>query len=237
MKLLKEIKWDALLTGILYVVLGLAALLLPETMVRILGYLIAIVLIVAGAFSMIGYLLRDAHQNYYHNDFVYGLVGISLGCIVLYKVEVIISLIPFILGLLVLFSGCTKLQAVIDMKRLECGNWLAMLAVAAANVILGALLMANPFEWMELLFRLLGVGLMLSGITDLAVGFYFAGKFAQYKKALEKGEDKEESKGNDNDSDKNVFFAEKPDNGDALGITHEGEEATSQDDAFDVKEK
>lgn len=188
MKLLREIKWDTLLTAILYVVLGLAALILPETMVRSLGYLIAIVLIVAGAFSMIGYLLRDAHQNYYHNDFVYGLIGISLGCIMLYKVELIISLIPFMLGLLVLFSGCTKLQAVIDMKRLEYGNWLVMLAVAAINVVLGVLLIANPFEWVVLLFRLLGIGLILSGITDFAIAFYFAGKFAQYKKALEKGE-------------------------------------------------
>ncbi len=214
MKLLKEMKWDALLTAILYVVLGLAALLLPETMVRILGYLIAIVLIVAGAFSMIGYLLRDAHQNYYHNDFVYGLVGISLGCIMLYKVEVIISLIPFMLGLLVLFSGCTKLQAVIDMKRLEYGNWLAMLAVAAVNVALGALLIANPFQSVVLLFRLLGTCLMLSGITDLAVTYYFANKFVQYKKALEKGEDE--------------VASEK---------TYDIEEATKQDEAFDSKEQ
>ena len=83
MKLFKEMKWDALLTGVLYVLLGIVALVLPETMEKTLGYLLAVVLILAGAVSMIAYLLRDAHQNYYHNDFLHGLIGIGLGILVL----------------------------------------------------------------------------------------------------------------------------------------------------------
>ena len=137
MKLFKEMKWDALLTGVLYVLLGIVALVLPETMEKTLGYLLAVVLILAGAVSMIAYLLRDAHQNYYHNDFLHGLIGIGLGILVLSKVEVIIALIPFLLGVLVLISGCSKLQDVIDMKRMNYGNWIVMLIFAVINVIFG----------------------------------------------------------------------------------------------------
>ena len=109
MKMLKELKWEAILTGVLYILLGIVALVIPEAMQKTLGYLIGIVLIVAGLVSIICYLLRDARENYYHNEFVFGLVGMVVGAAVLYKVEVIISLIPFILGILVLFSGCSKL--------------------------------------------------------------------------------------------------------------------------------
>ena len=42
MKLFKEMKWDALLTGVLYVLLGIVALVLPETMEKTLGYLLAV---------------------------------------------------------------------------------------------------------------------------------------------------------------------------------------------------
>ena len=146
MRFFKELKWDALLTGILYILLGIVALVIPETMERTLGYLLAVVLILAGAVSMIGYLLRDAHQNYYHNDFLHGLLGIAAGILVLFKVDFIIALIPFLLGVLVLASGCSKLQDVIDMKRMEYGNWIVMLVFAIVNVILGILLMCNPFQ-------------------------------------------------------------------------------------------
>lgn len=193
MKFLKEMKWEALLTGCFYILLGIVALVIPETMQKTLAYLIGVVLILAGAISMICYLLRDAHENYYHNDFVYGLISISLGCIVLYKVEIVIGLVPFLLGLLVLMSGCTKLQDVIDMKRLNYGNWVAMLVVAGVNVVLGILLLANPFKAANLLFRLLGISLILSGLTDCAVTIFFAGKISRFLKGKDLPIDLEES--------------------------------------------
>lgn len=185
MKVLKEMKWDALLQGVLYVLLGMVALLIPETMQRTLGYIIGIVLIVAGAISMVCYLLREPHQNYYRNDFVYGLVSIAIGCVVLYKVELIVALIPFILGILVLASGCGKLQDVIDMKRLNYGNWIAMLVLASVNVIFGVVLICNPFKAAVLLFRIIGVGLIFSGLTDCATTIYFAGQIGKYLKEHE----------------------------------------------------
>ena len=93
-KLLKQLKWETLLTAALYIVLGVVALVIPDTMVKTLGYLIGILLILAGAVSMICYLLREASQNYYRNDFGYGLVSIAVGILFLYKVEWIISLVP-----------------------------------------------------------------------------------------------------------------------------------------------
>lgn len=183
-RILKEMKWDALSTGVLYIVLGVMSLALPETMEKILGYMIGVVLIVGGAVSMISYLLRDAHQNYYHNDFLHGLIGIAAGILVLVKMDIIIGLISFLLGALILVSGCSKLQDVIDMKRLECGNWIVMLIVAAVNVGFGILLICNPFSWTILLFRLLGIGLILSGVIDCVSTFYFAGRIRKYLDSL-----------------------------------------------------
>ena len=181
MKMLKELKWEAILTGVLYILLGIVALVVPETMQKTLGYLIGIVLIVAGLISIICYLLRDAKENYYHNEFVFGLVGMVVGAAVLYKVEVIISLIPFILGILVLFSGCSKLQDAIDLKRLGYGSWIGMLVVAVINIILGIVLICNPFQAAIVLFRVLGVGLIISGVSDCFSTIYFARKFHKFK--------------------------------------------------------
>ena len=181
MKMLKELKWEAILTGVLYILLGIVALVIPETMQKTLGYLIGIVLIVAGLISIICYLLRDARENYYHNEFVFGILGIVLGAVVLYKVEIVISLIPFILGVLVLCSGCSKLQDAIDLKRLDYGSWLGLLIVAAINIILGVVLIYNPFKAAILLFRVLGVVLILSGAGDCFSTIYFARKLRRFK--------------------------------------------------------
>ena len=168
-----------------FIAAAAVALVLPETMERTLAFLIGAVLILAGAVSMICYLIRDAYQNYYHNDFLYGLLGVALGCVVLYKVEIVIGMISVLLGFLVLVSGFTKLQAVIDMKRLAVGNWVVMLAFAAINVILGLVLVCRPFEAADLLFRVLGIGLIVSGAADVAVTVFFAHRISEYLKAQE----------------------------------------------------
>ena len=173
-RLLKQMKWETLLSSSLYIVLGVVALVIPDTMVKTLGYLIGILLIVAGAVSMICYLLREASQNYYRNDFGYGLVGIAVGILFLYKVEWIISLVPVILGILVVASGCRKLQDVRDMKRLGYGNWVTVLILAAVNVVLGVALIANSLDAALLFLQLVGAGLIFSGVTDIATCFYLA---------------------------------------------------------------
>ena len=173
-RLLKQVKWETLLSSSLYIVLGVVALVIPDTMVKTMGYLIGILLIVAGAVSMICYLLREASQNYYRNDFGYGLVGIAVGILFLYKVEWIISLVPVILGILVVASGCRKLQDVIDMKRLGYGNWVAVLILAAVNVVLGVSLIANSLDAALLFLQLVGAGLIFSGVTDCVTCFYLA---------------------------------------------------------------
>lgn len=185
MRILKEIKWDSFLSALLYVVMGVVLLLFPDTTARTLGYLVGGVAVVAGAVSMICYLLRNANENYYRNDFLYGLVGIALGCFVFYKVDLIISLIPFILGLLVVVSGCGKLQDVIDMKRIGYGNWIAMLILAVLNVVFGVVLLKNPFSAAEVLLQVIGAGLIFSGITDGFVTFYFAKRIKNYLKDME----------------------------------------------------
>ncbi len=186
MRLFKIIKWDTLLTGVLYILLGIVSIFFPVTMGKILGFLLGTVLILAGAVSMISYLLRDAHQNYYHNDFFHGLVGIVLGIFVLYKANVkfFFTFLPILLGILVLVSGLSKLQDAIDFKRMEYGNWVVMLVLAVLNIVLGLVLLSNPVQTAEFLFSLLGIGLIFSGVTDCATTLYFAKKIKDYLAGL-----------------------------------------------------
>ncbi len=180
MKVIKEIRWNVMLKGILYIILGIIALALPETMEKTIGYLLGVVLIIAGGISIISYLLRDVRENYYRDDFVFGLVEIVIGIIVLLKVEIIISLIPILFGILVIISGCTKLQDAVDMKRMNYAGWIAMLILALINIVLGLVLIFNPFAAAELMFRVIGIGLIFSGITDCAAALYFARRMRGY---------------------------------------------------------
>ena len=189
----KASKWDVFFKGLIYIALGLVVFLMPEKIESFLGYVLGGALILTGAVFIISYLLREPIMNYDHNGFVNGIAVMAIGSIVLFKMNLVVSLLPLGLGLLVLISGVTQLQDCIDMIRLKYKSWGLMLFFSILNIILAVVLLIDPFKAAMTMFKVMGVGLILSGITDIYSMFYLAGKYAKYQKAMMKL--KEEMKG------------------------------------------
>ena len=100
----------------------------------------------------------------------------------LYKVNLLISLTPFILGFFITGSGINKLQHAIELKRIGYANWLLVLILAVISIAAGLLMIGNPFQTAELLFRLIGISLVYSGATDLYTILYLDKQVQNYRK-------------------------------------------------------
>lgn len=186
--MLKEMKWNMLMSAALYIVLGLILLIFPATTARTICYMVAGIAIVTGLVNLVVYFTRNITRNYYRNDFVTGLLLMVLGIFVIYRVDLVIALVPFIIGLCIIVSGLFKLQGALDVQRMG-GNAVLILGVAVVNVVIGILMMINPFESALLLYRLLGAGLLFSGMTDLASTLYLSSKMHGYMKKLSEADE------------------------------------------------
>lgn len=181
--MLKEMKWNMMLSAALYMVLGLFMAIFPAATDHIICYLIAGIAIIIGLVNLVVYFTRNITRNYYRNDFVTGLMLIILGIFVIYKADLVIELVSFILGLCIIVSGLFKLQGALDVQRMG-GNAVLILGVAVVNVVIGILMVINPFGTIEILHRLLGVSLLFSGLTDMASTLYLSQKMHSYVKKL-----------------------------------------------------
>lgn len=184
----REVKWSMLLSAALYIVLGLVLVIFPATTARTICYMIAGIAIVVGLVNLVVYFTRNITRNYYRNDFVMGLMMVVLGIFVIYKADLVIALVPFIIGLCIIVSGLFKLQGALDVQRMG-GNSVVILGLAIVNVVIGILMVINPFESALLLYRLLGVGLLFSGLTDMVSTLYLSGKMHHYMKKMDEAED------------------------------------------------
>lgn len=184
----REMKWSMLLSAALYMVLGLVLVIFPATTARTICYMIAGIAIVVGLVNLVVYFTRNITRNYYRNDFVMGLLMVVLGIFVIYKADLVIALVPFIIGLCIVISGLFKLQGALDVQRMG-GSSVVILGIAIVNVVIGILMVINPFESAILLQRLLGVGLLFSGLTDMASTLYLSGKMHSYMKKMDEAED------------------------------------------------
>src|SRR5574344_22444 len=156
MKELKGLKWESIFTSFLFIILGIILLFTPETTARTICYLVDMIATAIGALRIITSFTTSFEKNLEKNNLVNGLIAVLLGLFVIIKVRLIISLIPFLLGILVTISGISKLQASLDMKRMKADKWLGMFAIALINIGLGILLLFRPFAAATTMFSIIG---------------------------------------------------------------------------------
>lgn len=173
---IKEYKIDNIVMGILSAVVGVILVIFPGTTLRMIGYLVSVALFLMGIVSIIIYMRRKTEDNFMKNDFLKGLVAITLGVCTILKVEVVISLLPLILGIIIIISGCSKLQETIDMARAKSPSWLILLITSIINIALGVLVVCNPFNTMKLLVTIIGIGMIFGGVTDVFITLHIAKK-------------------------------------------------------------
>lgn len=166
-----ELKWNKLLYASILIVVGLILFLFPTQISAIVSIVIGVAFILMGVAVIITYLAKNAVTVLGGNRLVIGVAFVALGIYVLCKSDFIVSIVPFILGLIVLVSGVNKLQNFIDMKRLDCEGGIVTLVFAIINIAFGVVLIINPFDAAMLLLKITGIALIFSGITDLAATF------------------------------------------------------------------
>lgn len=177
MNYFKEMKWNSVLTSIVMIALGIVLILFPGISLNILMTALGIIGIVVGAIDVIRYLTLDVKESYYRNDFLYGVIILTFGLLVIFKPSLFISIIPFILGLFIIFSSFHKLQDGIDAKRIGYDGAIWYIILAIIGIIFGVIILFDPLNFANAIFIVIGIALVYSGISDLYVTFYLSKRF------------------------------------------------------------
>ena len=177
----KKLKPTAAFYGLICVIIGIIDLVNPEKMLNIIAYALGISAIICGLIFIIVYVARDVKYNLNNNDFLSGLIAVVIGIVILIKWQQFMELVPIVLGVLIIVSGCIKLQDAIDLKKLDHPAFLMMLIVAIVFIIFGSILVANPFKSEIILMRIIGVSLIVAGMTDLFTSVFFDGIRKSYQ--------------------------------------------------------
>ena len=73
-----------------------------------------------------------------------------------------------------------KLQHAFDLKRMGFDTWVRIGLTAAVNIFIGLIVILNPFSTVAWLMRLVGIGFLFSGVTDLITTIYVSKKASEY---------------------------------------------------------
>ena len=162
-KLLKSSIWSS----IALVVLGLLLIFYSELTILSISYVIGGILIAIGVIALIKYISNINKDIKNEIDIVYGIGTIILGIIVISNPKAIASIIPFVLGVLIVINSTAKIDYSFKLRKNKNNLWISTLVVALIALICGVLLIFNPFAGAEFITKIIGAILLIYAILDI----------------------------------------------------------------------
>ena len=161
---MRDVLKDASVSSILIAIVGLVLLLMPSLTNRIIVYGIGGVLAVYGIGRIFRYVRRSAAVGSMEHDLSAGLVCVVSGLFMILYCPVVISVLPFLFGLSLIFGGIMSIQGAFDVRRFHGDRWVLNLLIGIAFVVAGIAAIRNPFGTASLLTRFVGLCFLILGI-------------------------------------------------------------------------
>lgn len=180
-ELFKRIKTNALVTAVLYTVLGAVLLLWPELSTSVLCMALGLILLVCGLVDIAVFLRCRDGSLYAAAHLVIGVILAAVGIWLLARPTLVAVIIPRIIGVLICVHGASDLGDAVTLRKNGSSRWAAALLLGLVTLALGAVLVFNPFEAFATVVRIIGVFLIYDGVSDIWIA-------AQVGKAVRQAE-------------------------------------------------
>lgn len=164
---LKNLKANYTLSAIICVVIGLVLIIWPGTSTQIVCMVLGSLLLVYGLIQIALYLFARQRTLYLQGMLVLGIIFSVLGVWILLRPEIVIATVPIIVGIIIVIHGIHNITQAVSLCKMKYDNWWLALIFSILTVILGGILVYNPFEVVNTVVRVIGVFLLYDGLSDM----------------------------------------------------------------------
>ena len=160
-----------ILKSLLIAIAGVFLLLFPSESLQTVLFYLGIAMVCYGVFTIIAFFISRGKEPAEQSEksknqgkiisLVLGILVLVCGVVVLTKTELVIQFFPRLASIFILTVGVACIPKALSTRR-ENGNWLNLLAIAVATVILGGIILFRPFDELTIV-RILGTVMLYLG--------------------------------------------------------------------------
>lgn len=178
----KKLKESWIFSAAIIVVLGLILVLFPAETLTSVSYVLGGLSIAMGVIRSVRYFKQDHTYPYlFQSDLAVGLLSVGFGIFMVSQPVKVLSLLPHVFGMLMVGWGVGGILRAVDAKKAGFSYWGVLLGLAIVSIVLGWLIMANPFGAMETATIVIGAGLIYQGVTDIVAVLAVGKRITQWK--------------------------------------------------------
>lgn len=181
-KFFTKLKWENIIAAILAIVVGVLFIILPKDSADVLCLIAGILLIFAGAFTLVAYIFSGFFLG--AHLLIVGIMLILLGTFCLANPENIMEVLTVLFGLYIVIDGATSIVDSVYCAKAKIKGWGLLLVLAILSIGLGTAVMFSTFDTI-MIFA--GCSLIIDGVCDIIETIVFSHKIKEAKKKLLEG--------------------------------------------------
>lgn len=175
--LLKSIKWNTTVMAVLTTIMGLALIINPDFATVTICLIVGWVLLVSGVVAVVSYFL--GHRGMFGTgEVVLGVIELALGLFIVVSPGSVVQFLGILFAAILIVHGINDLRQAQAVKRYGDERWMISMGLGLLSILLGILILWNPFSSASFLMIVIGAALVYDGISDLVIVFRL-GSFAR----------------------------------------------------------
>lgn len=174
---------SSIISSIVLCAFAILLIVQSEATIVTMSYILGGVLVAIGALAILKFV-KNVNEMESSLDVVYGLSCVILGVLIITNPKAIASVIPFIIGIVIVVNSAIKLQYSLELRREENELWVSTFILAIIMTICGIVLIFNPFEGAVFLTRIVGVFILIYAVLDLISTFVIRNTFKKIHTAI-----------------------------------------------------
>ncbi|WP_125982452.1 DUF308 domain-containing protein [Loigolactobacillus iwatensis] len=160
-------KKNRVLQTLLAIVAGVALIIWPHPIFKIVIYLIALYLVYLGVIALWAARKEFKQSGRYGNQRTSGIVLCLAALFVLIFAPGLVSMLPFLMGIIILIYGISHLIGVLNHRHFVNVSRFPEIIYSAVIIIVGGFLLFNPFRSVLFGLQIFGVSLVVIGCREL----------------------------------------------------------------------
>lgn len=155
----------SLVSWIAFIILGIFLFIKAELTLKIISYIVGGTLLLSIIPLTKALISKDAVYTSY--SFISEIFMVVAGLIIILNTELIASIIPILIGIVMIINGVSKIQFSLVLKRENIKSFPVSLALAIVITCCGIIFITNPFKGAVAITKIIGMVIILYSILDM----------------------------------------------------------------------
>jgi predicted phage tail protein len=178
-ELMRRIRADYMLSSLLCIAMGIVFIANPDSVSSVIGTVCAVVLIVIGVVYLGSYFLHVVTGGI---SAAMGAVVLLLGVWVLLQPQIVTTLVPIVIGVVLLAHGFRGFRESLATRKFGSDAWGIGAVLAVISMVLGVVCIVDAFGVVNLAIKLIGVALIYNGVSNIYIAIASSRSERRYSK-------------------------------------------------------